>query len=334
MSITFGNVPHPEMLIRPISKPDGFGQNYLGRRAVKGVVWHRMLGSLWGTDTHFRIPSVGALTDYGVGVLAQDGAANDGLIIRWNDPRGDQSGWASGSYSAAHAYGDGAAFVRKYGINAINRDQASIEISGHQNTPLSEASRNAIAAVTAYWADQYGIPWDVFPIAPQDGFSFVRWHEEFGPDNGTKKCPFDIVKRETPALIERTRQIMKRYQTEFAPEPTPEPEPEKPKYAVPNVPDFLVDDNGLKVEYINKTPTYPVGLVFTAIRDTPRRQGADPNTAEVGPVLKEGTRFRSTRVFRSRDKTWVLTKNGSRIAATDLKPTVTVSVDGYVGVKF
>lgn len=36
-TITFGNVPHPEMLVRPISKPDGMGQNYLGQRTVKGV---------------------------------------------------------------------------------------------------------------------------------------------------------------------------------------------------------------------------------------------------------------------------------------------------------
>src|SRR5690349_21671191 len=182
MTVTFGNVPHPAYLDRPIQKPDGFGQNNLGKRSVKGVVWHRMIGSLWGTDSYFRLSSTGALTDYGIGVLAQDGADNDGLIIRWNDPLGYQSGWASGPVN--QPYGDGLAFINKYaksdpiGVNVVNRDQVSIEISGlTYDVPLSDKSRNAIAALTAYWADQYQIPWDKWPIAPQDGFSFVRWHQ-------------------------------------------------------------------------------------------------------------------------------------------------------------
>lgn len=228
MSAVFGNVPHPAYQNRIIVKPEGGGQNNLGRRTVKGVVWHRILGSLWGTDGYFRMASVNALTDYGVGVLATDGAVNDGLILRWNDPEGTASGWASGPVNGA--YGDGAAFVAKYGVNAVNQHQASIEISGDQLTPLSEKARQSIAALTAYWADQYGIPWDVFPIAPQDGFSFVRWHQEFTIGSG-KQCPFKVVMDETPALIERTRAILKQYQVsapvvEPEPEPIPEPEPE------------------------------------------------------------------------------------------------------------
>jgi hypothetical protein len=56
--------------------------------------------------------------------------------------------------------------------------------------------------------------------------------------------------------------------------------------------------------------------------------------AEVGPPLKKGQRFKSTRSFRSRDKTWVLTKNGSRIAATDLTPTINLSIDGHVSIQY
>lgn len=223
MAIEFGRVPHPTFSDRPITKPEGRGQNNLGKRSVKGVVWHRILGSLWGTDGYFRRDDVNALTDYGVGVSATDGAANDGLILRWNNPLGFQSGWASGTYNGA--YGDGEAFVQKYGVNAINRDQASIEISGQYTTPLSEKARDAIAALTAYWADQYRIPWNVFPIAPQDGFSFVRWHQEFTLGTG-KVCPGQVVISETPALIERTRAILKQYQTVSDPVPVPDPEPE------------------------------------------------------------------------------------------------------------
>jgi hypothetical protein len=233
MAITFGRVPHPAYQDRPIRKAEGRGQDNLGKRSVKGVVWHRILGSLWGTDGYFRNADVNALTDYGVGVAATDGAANDGVILRWNDPLGFQSGWASGTYNGA--YGDGKAFAEKYGVNAINRDQASIEISGQYTTPLSEQARDAIAGITAYWADQYRIPWDVFPIAPQDGFSFVRWHQEFTLGTG-KVCPGAVVISETPALIERTRAILKKHQTagaspqpEPVPDPEPEPQPEPPK---------------------------------------------------------------------------------------------------------
>lgn len=226
MTYQFGNVPHPSYLDRPIVKPAGFGQDNLGRRSVKGVVYHRMIGSLWGTDNYFRLPSVGALTDYGVGTAPQDGTANDGLIIRWNDPLGLQSGWASGTYSS-FAYGDGAAFVAKYGIDAINRDQASIEVSGlTYETPITDKTIDSIARISAFWGDQYEIPWDKYPISPRDSFSFVRWHNEFGPDKGTKKCPGSVVMDATDDIILHTADLMKEYQTGNAgPEVPPVSEP-------------------------------------------------------------------------------------------------------------
>lgn len=324
VAIVFGRVPHPDFQDRPITKPEGVGQNNLGKREVKGVVWHRMLGSLNGTDGYFRNPNVAALTDYGVGVASTDGNTYDGVIYKWNNPLGYQSGWASGQVIAP--YGDGLEFVARYGAGGVNRYQASIEISGYYDTALSEKSRQAIAELTAYWADQYKIPWDVFPIAPQDGFSFVRWHQEFtGP--AEKQCPGSVVIAETNDLIERTRAIMKLYQEDGT-------QPEKPKYAPADTPDFLKSDNGLRVESIGSTPVYPINVVFTATKNTKRMQGAEPNKNEVGPPIEKGTRFRATRVFRSRDKVWVLTKNGSRVAAADLTPIITVSVDGYVGIQF
>lgn len=225
--LVFGRVPHPPFQDRPITKPEGKGQNNLGKRTPKGNVWHRMLGTLNGTDGWFRRPDVGALTDYGIGVASIDGAALDGVIYRWNDPYGYQSGWASGQVIAP--YGDGLAFINKYKIDAVNRDQVSTEVSGEYDTPLTEKSRQSIAALAAYFADQYGIPWNEFPIAPQDGFSFIRWHQEFtGPQE--KACPGSVIMAETPDLIERTRAIMKRWQEnpeiEF-PDEDPDPEPEK-----------------------------------------------------------------------------------------------------------
>lgn len=328
MAITFGKVPHPAYQNRPIWKQEGKGQNNLGKRSVKGVTWHRILGSLWGTDGYFRNPSVGALTDYGVGVLAQDGTANDGVILRWNDPLGFQSGWASGTWSAAHAYGDGKQFVEKYGINAINRDRASIEISGFQTTQLSPKAKLAIAAITAYWADQYGIPWSEFPIAPQDGFSFVCWHEEFGPDNGTKKCPFDVVKAATDELIQMTADIMKKWQTGDYEHPET---PSNETYAPPVTYPWLAAEEAARGlnRKINRTKVLYCPQVYVAQAETPRKQGTGKNTQVIGPPIEKGTRFKADYVYRSSDEngkptTWVLTPYGTRVKASDLLPKIQV----------
>ena len=303
MTIVYGKVPHPGFLDRPIAKPAGFGQDNLGKRSVKGVVWHRMIGSLWGTDQYFRLSTTGALTDYGVGVEAQDGADNDGVVIRWNNPLGYQSGWASGRVIAP--YGDGQAFVNKYGIDAVNRDQASIEISGlTYDVPLSEKSRQAIAALTAYWADQYKIPWDKFPISNQDGFSFVRWHQEFtGP--AEKLCPGKVVMDETPDLIKRTAAILKQYQEGTVADPAPTPPP------VTDIYPLGMDDAIAKMLFGSvkgddgKTYRYdPKGTISTMWRDHGRAAG-------VWPALVAVRNFDTRTYFVFADG-WVLWRSGTK----------------------
>jgi hypothetical protein len=222
VSVTFGRVPHPFYYMRPITKGEGKGQNNLGKRSVEGVVWHRMLGSLNGTDGYFRRDDVNALTDYGIGVLATDGAAFDGTIYRWNDPLGYQSGWASGQVKAP--WGDGLKFVNKYGVDAVNRRQVSIEISGHYQTPVSDPARDAVVALTAYFADQDGIPWDRFPIRPKDGFSFVRWHNEF-TGMAEKECPGAFIMVATDDWIGRIKALLRHYQLQDVPAPDPKPAP-------------------------------------------------------------------------------------------------------------
>ena len=127
VALTFGRVPHPPYQQRLITNSTAW--NDLGKRTIRAVVWHRMYGTLWGTDTYFRNEAAGkALTDYGVGVEATDGAANAGVILQWNDPTGRRSPWASGPVS--NPIDDGAKFVALYGTNGVNRDAVSIEISG------------------------------------------------------------------------------------------------------------------------------------------------------------------------------------------------------------
>jgi hypothetical protein len=309
VAITFGKVPHPAFKDRPITKAEGHGQNDLGQRSVKGVVWHRMIGTLWGTDAYFRFDTTDALTDYGIGVEAQDGATNDGVIIRWNDPLGRQSGWASGPVNGA--YGDGLAFVNKYGVNGVNRYQASIEISGKTyDVPLSEKSRQAIAELTAYWADQYQIPWDTWPISDQDGFSFVRWHQEFCIGTG-KVCPGQVVMDETNDLIERTRAVLKKYQesTGYAP--------------VVGLPFDHLTATGW--HDLNGVDCYLVKATVECIkRAIPRAyaSGSAPQTADAVSVKEVIPVYA---VFKSGDGVqWFLMEDGSRVRASSFTPAITV----------
>ena len=236
MTLQFGLVPHPPFTNRLIPDAQNGAWDYIGPKKLNGCVLHRTLGTLWGTDSWFRRGAASTgLTSYCVGVAATDGADYAGVIFVWNDPRGygypgispNRAPWASGPYSSAGAFGDGKAFVAEYGTNAVNRDQAAIEISGNYDTPLDEKARDSIAGIMAYWADQAKIPYDVYPEWPGHGYSFVRWHVEFCGE-AEKPCPGTVVRNETPALIERARAIMQRYQTGGVTPAPPEPEEEWP----------------------------------------------------------------------------------------------------------
>jgi hypothetical protein len=319
--ITYGAVPHPDFNNRIIPSSQNTAWNDLGPRDVKAVVWHRMLGSLWGTDAYFRGEGGSrAMTDYGVGVEAQDGAENDGKILKWNEPLGKRSPWANGVVSAP--YGDGLAFVNRYGINGVNRYATAIEISGHQTTPLSEKSRDAIAGITAYWADQYQIPWDAFPMVPAEDRSFVCWHEEFTIGTG-KRCPFETVKAETNALIERARAILKKYQTtDTAPPPSP------PTYADPKPPAWLAEDleRGYPTDHVQDGLTYYAALrPYEAIRAANRLQGPDIKAPKVGPRLKVRETFRGMYTVRTDEgRTFVLTPYGTFVDIKALTPRVSI----------
>lgn len=335
----FGKVPHPAFLDHPITKSNGQGAGYYGKRSVRGVVWHRMIGSLRGTDGYFKNPDVAALTDYGVGTLVTDGSADDGVIIRWNNPLGNQSGWASGPVSAP--YGDGLAFLNKYvplagiGYDVVNRDQASIEISGLEyTTPLSQKAKMAVAAITAYWADQYRIPYDVFPIAPQDGFSFVRWHQEFTIGSG-KVCPGQVVIDATSEMIEMTRQIMKQYQAVGTPVPTP------PLYVKAKTYSWLAEaeaakkiDRAIQVNVSGKNrsiPIYALPRNYVVATDTARLTTMEQGSTLSGPPIKKGTKFHSDYVLRSpAGKAFAMTKNGNFVASADLLPKIQITERGTI----
>ena len=230
MALTFGRVPHPPFVDRMIPNSQTSAWNDLGQRVPKGTCQHSMVGYLNTTDRWFRDdPNTGrrasGLTDYGVGGSA-DGPELDGVIYRWNDPRGRRAGWANGGSDGLE--GDGIAFVRTLGVNAINRDLVSIERSdgGDINTPLSPKQFESLCQLHAYWHDQAKVPYTDFPKNPALTLVMYLEHREFA----TKACPFAPVRNEVDRIQARIREIMKQYQGEITPKPQPEPTPEpKPK---------------------------------------------------------------------------------------------------------
>jgi hypothetical protein len=222
LALTFGNVPHPPFEDRYIPDSQTSAWDDLGQRRALGVCGHSMIGSLAGTDKWFRdgVPNpdhkARGLTDYGIG-NSTDGAL-DGVIWRWNDPKGRRSGWANGGSDGLE--GDGPAFVRTLGVNAINRDLVSIERSdgGNTETPMSPKQFESICQLTAHWFDQAHVPWDAFPVNPNYGIVTHMLHFEFA----TKACPFSPVRTRITEIQDRIRTILKAAQvTEGEPAPSP-----------------------------------------------------------------------------------------------------------------
>ena len=230
MSITFGCVVHPPFQDRLIPDANTRAWDDLGQRNPVGVVFHTMVGTLWGTDAYFRDRATGGskgLTDYGIGG-STDGPEWDGVILRWNDPRGRRAGWANGGSDGLE--GDGPLFVRTLGINAINRDLVSIERSdgGDITTPLSPKQFESMCQLSAYWFDQAHVPWNRFPVNPNIGSGIVTnfFHREFA----TKGCPWDAVIDRIDELQVRIRAILKAAQTGDA-GPPGSPLPPMPDHA-------------------------------------------------------------------------------------------------------
>lgn len=310
MPITYHRVPHPGYLDRPIHKPAGQGWDNLGKRQPKFVVLHRMIGSLFGTDGYFRMAGVNALTDYGVGVKATDGEAQAGVIIRWNDPTGYQSGWASGPVNGA--YGDGLAIVNKYGINAVNRDGVSIEISGNYDTPLDPVAFEEIARLMAYWWDQMRIPHTSAPINPATGISAVLWHQELTLGTG-KICPGPVVMKATNDLIARATAILKGHQEGGTVGTTPAPS----VFPKPVIPDFLGDRTKQPVVDYGGTDLVLVDDRYKALKTTGVYQRASRDAQKLRSDLKPGTEFAIAYVFLANGELWGISTFGSRIPLRD-----------------
>lgn len=219
LAITYGKVPKPKWTERLIPDSQNSAWDNLGPRLMRGIVYHRQVGTNWGTDGWFRMmwQSNGqkgggqmGLTDFGVD-------CKNGETLRWNDHTGkawpalgvsaNRAGWASGPWERASDVG--AKFVNAYGANAINRDLISIEIDGMYEDPVLAPAREQIAQLSAWLADQAKVAWTNYPINPHTGLTFVYEHGNF---QGHKACCGRAVRNTMPEIIARTKEILKQHQ--------------------------------------------------------------------------------------------------------------------------
>lgn len=285
-----GRVPHPPHTRAIIWKDEGFGQNDLGPRSNRGVVFHRTVGrSIRGTGQYFKGP-VGALTQYGIGAPPPGAAGEDGLILMWADPRSRVSPWASGPWE--HGSSKGEAFVARFGVSGINRDLIAIEVSGLYDDPISDKTVGAVAGITAYWADQAGVTAADYPSTPW-GLPFWYVHSDF---QSHKPCPGAVMLAALTRIEATTRSILTRYQG-AAPPPVPPPPPE----SWPGLPE-----------------TMPVAL----LRE--RFPLADPD----GPITREYVRHCARRGWWPRFERIVPTADGGRRAEFEGGLLVFASADG------
>ena len=235
---TFGRVPLPIFDNRLILDEQTVAWNDFGERSAAGVVYHRMGGTFEEVDNYFRsVPPGGKQACetvdlpylYGGCQALADFAVDhqSGAIRRWNDPLGashpdvspNRAPWANGPVDEPD--GNALAFLVDNGweptqgpqavVAVANRDQVSIEISGKEEEEISDACKQAVAALSAYYADRFGIPWDRYPTVPGKDYGYVRLHNEFSRGSG-KTCPGPVVMAATDEIIERTREILQRHQ--------------------------------------------------------------------------------------------------------------------------
>lgn len=321
-TLVFGRVPYPVVTERHL--PLGGWVKAGAPAAPEAVVWHRMIGSLWGTDGWFF--GGNAATAYGIGVTSIDGADDAGRIIEWMDPASGHYGESSGPAKAP--YGDGALFVQRFGVSNVNRLTKAIEISGNYDTPLDEPARRSIVALTAYWADQKRIPWHQFPIVPGTQRSFVIWHQEItGP--AYKACPGWQVMNETSALIARVRDVLKAAQTI-----TEQPKP--PVYEPSQLPEWWeqsivqswpsdADHDGVRYRVARRN--------VEALKTAVRRSKPDAHAPKSGPNFLVREKANVERVLtiptvNAKGKTvnvhWILTADGHYVAASSFSPQIIV----------
>lgn len=212
--MAFGKVPRPRIVDEYIANPAGTSWENQGPRRIVGVCIHRMWGTLNSTYWAFSEPDAEALTDFGIGGVL-DGE-RDGEIVQYNSLTGERApyanGWARDDPTIV-TEGNGRVFYERWWPEyGVNRDLASIENSGFEETEVTPAQFESLCQLMAYIFDHHcKVSWQDFPYNPNvaEDFFAVYEHYEFS----AKSCPFIALRRLKGAYLARTKGILKWYQT-------------------------------------------------------------------------------------------------------------------------
>lgn len=199
-------VPYPPYQDKPINPHNkiGNGANY-GLLDPKGCsVDHSMYGFLSSTDAWFRRRDIGSLTPWGIGGSA-DGPAYDGVIFRWMDYYAYKNiqPWSSGAWNP-NGYGDGGAFVAKYGVQGINGVAEAIETSdgGARQVPMSVKQWTSLIWLKAAIAHRGGLTSTTY----RQALAFMHHREFTKPSN--KDCPFPRIYNYTSQYLDAVVTLM------------------------------------------------------------------------------------------------------------------------------
>ena len=202
--LVFGKVPPPNNYTpRFIAPGVNTAWDNLGPRRDRGIVLHRMLGTLDGTDGYFRREArAKALTDFGIGL---------GKVYRWTTPGASVAPWASGPADGVR--GNAKLFLDRYradpvGTSVFNRDCRSVEIAGNYNDLVPEGDYTRLVEIVSFIADAFRIPYPNWP-RNNDGVHCLLGHSEI---TAQKPCPGKVVYDLMPTLIEDVRERLRSYQ--------------------------------------------------------------------------------------------------------------------------
>jgi hypothetical protein len=181
------------------------------------------------------------------------------------------------------------------------------------------------AQACAHYAHNYGITWEQFPIHPDEGFSFVRWHQEYTIGTG-KICPGSVVMNQTSAWIEMVRAVMKAYQTAGTEEPKPIPTP--PTYTAPVLPDWwerALESPRPSDAMVDGVRWFTIRRRAEAIRNANRYSRPDTAAPKSGPKVLTREKIGVERWFRDKDgRQWIVEDAGHFLTASAFTPAISL----------
>jgi hypothetical protein len=267
-------VPFPAMDMMIVAKPGeraGFDRVPSRKNRIVGVCDHITAGN--GTIPGYRA-FFGTGGERAWDALVDAIIAPNGDAAWYNYPYDDNLGgtrspWASGGTDGLE--GDGPAFIRALGIEAINGRLVSKEHIRTVGQPIPDAMIDTSGRITAAVMQRAREPWDSYPVNPSAGCVTHMIHSEFtgkGGD-GPEECPGLQFKLEIDPIQDFVRGLLKVAQQTGVNVPTTTAAPPAP------VPPTKPVENPAHDLYPDGMPDYAAARKAFGTGTKHRRDGTD-----------------------------------------------------------